>query len=76
MIGELTQLRFRADGPDVYATALLRLISYARTSTDDFTFGPVSISDCVRDGISLKGPDLFGAVGVLAAISGLSQVEA
>lgn len=75
MAVDLTRLHYRADSPDAYALALLRLIEHARASTDDFTFGPLSLAACERDGLTVTGPDLSGPVGVLAAISGLAQLE-
>jgi len=71
----LTRLHYRADTPDVYAVALTRLVRHARESSDDFSFGPVRVADCIRDGLTLTGPDLTGPVGVLAAITGLAQVD-
>ena len=72
---ELTRLLYRGDGPAAYAAALLALTRHARDSTDEFTFGPLRLLDCERDGLSLTGPDLAGPIGVLSTVPGLATVD-
>lgn len=75
MADEPTQLHYRADQADVYAEALLRAVRHARKSTEDFTFGPLKLADCERDGLVIGGPDLAGITAVLATVPGLAQVD-
>lgn len=72
---KLTALRYRADGPEVYVHALLQLVKLARDSADEFTFGPLALSDCERDGLSVTGPDLAGPIAVLSLVPGLAKVD-
>lgn len=74
-MAEPTVVRYRADRPDAYAQALLRLLEVARTSNDAFRFGPTRLAACVRDGLTVQGPDLQRALVALAAVPGLAQVE-
>ncbi len=76
MAADLTHYRYRADNPDVYAVAILALVEHARDSNDDFTFGPMSLTDCVRSGLDITGPDLAAIHVILSAISGLAPVDA
>lgn len=76
MATEPTRLRYRADRPDVYAEAILALVEHARDSSDDFTFGPLRLADCVRSGLELMGPDLTDAIVILSAIPGIDQADA
>lgn len=66
---------FRADTPTGYAAALLALIRHARDSSDDYTFGPVNLAACDRDGLTVTGPDLAGPHGILAGVAGLAQLD-
>ncbi len=75
MDSDLTQVHFRADGPEGYAEALLRLIRHARASKDDFSFGPVRLADCERDGLTVTGPDLRFPLQHLALVPGLAQTQ-
>lgn len=75
MATDLTRLTFRADSPDAYAAAIVALVRLARRTKHDFTFGPLRLVDCARDGLIITGPDLTAAVNVLAAVTGLTQVD-
>lgn len=75
-MAEPTTLHYRADRPDAYADALLRLVRYARDSSDDFRFGPTRLLDCERDGLHVTGPDLSGPINALTLVAGLAQVDA
>ncbi len=71
----VTRLHYRADSPAGYADALLRLIRLARESSDDFSFGPVRLADCERDGLDVSGPDLSAAMAALTLVPGLAVIE-
>lgn len=73
---DLTRLHYRGESPAVYADALLRLIQLARDGNDDFTFGPLRLTDCERDGLELSGPDLSAPIATLSLVPGLAQVDA
>lgn len=75
MAAEPTRVHLRADRPDAYADALLRLVEHARASTDEFTFGPLRLLDCERDGLLLTGPDLGEALRLLTLVPGLAVVD-
>lgn len=70
-----THIRFRGDGPDALAAALVAVLRHARDSADEFTFGPLSLADLERDGLDIGGPDLSGVMQVLALVPGLAHVE-
>jgi len=70
-----TRLRYRGDGPDVMADAVLRLLRYARRHDVEFTFGPVRLADLERDGLEIVGVDLEPVMQLLAAVPGLAQVD-
>ncbi len=67
--------RYRATSPITYATALLALVRYARTSDHDFTFGPVRLADAVRSGLDVTATDLSPIQVMLAAIPGLAPAD-
>lgn len=75
MAAEPTRLHYRAEAGYVYADALLRLVVHARDSADDFTFGPLRLADCERDGLTVTGPDLAGPIAALSTVPGLAQVD-
>lgn len=74
-MADLTRIHFRGDTTAALIDAVLRLTRHARESNDDFTFGPVSITALLRDGLTLTGPDLTDPLAILAAVPGLAQVD-
>jgi hypothetical protein len=75
-VAEPTHLRYRGDGPDVMANAIVALMRHARETADDFTFGPLRLADLERDGLDVGGPDLGPVMLILASIPGLAITEA
>jgi hypothetical protein len=67
-------LRYRASTRAVYASALLALVQYARTSAASFQFGPMSLDAIDSEGLAVSG-DTDGAEQVLAGIPGLVQQD-
>lgn len=49
--------RYIVSGPAAAAQALLSLVSLARTSPDDFEFGPVDLNDIVNVGLTVDGAE-------------------
>lgn len=47
--------RYFFDTPVAAATALLVVLKHARTSPDDYTFGPLSVPQLVENGMTLTG---------------------
>ena len=74
--GKDKTLRFRADMPLAYATAVIRLVEYARESNDDFEFGPLELAALKHTGLVVTGPDLNGVAELLAGIPGLAEKDA
>jgi len=74
-VAEPTRIRYRGDGPEVMAEALIALLRLARAGSDDFTFGPLVLAELERDGLEIGGPDLGGVINALALVPGLAQVE-
>ncbi len=68
-------LHYRGDGPDACAKAVVALLRHARNSDDNFEFGPLRLSELERDGLRIDGPDLGGAIAVLAQVAGIAQVD-
>lgn len=66
-------LRWRAvnDSHHVYSTAVEALLVHARTSSDRFTFGPMSPEAMESQGLAVTGPDLAGVSDVLSRVPGL-----
>ncbi len=75
-MAEPTRIRYRGDSPVALAAAVVALLRHARESSDDFTFGPLRLLELERDGLELAGPDLGGAMTVLAGVPGIAQTEA
>lgn len=69
-------VHYRGDGPYALATAVVAVLRHARTSTDNFSFGPLRLSDLERDGLLIEGPDIGNVMTVLAAVPGLAIVDA
>lgn len=67
--------RYYASSRTVYARALLRLSAYARTHTDDFSFGPLDLAALENQGLTITGTDLAGAREVLGKVAGLVQEQ-
>lgn len=72
----MPELRYRGDSPDALANAVLALIEHARVSTDEFTFGPLRLSDLERDGLLIDGENLGPVMTALATVAGIAQVDA
>ncbi len=70
-----SHVRYRGDGPDALAAALVAVIRHARDSADDFTFGPLSLAELERDGLDIGGPDLAGVMQALVQIPGLAHID-
>lgn len=66
---------FRGDSPAALAAAVVALLTHARDTDNDFTFGPLMLSELERDGLLLDGPDVGHAVTILAAVPGIAAVE-
>ncbi len=66
---------FRGDGPDALANAVVALLQHARSTSHDFTFGPLRLADLERDGLLLEGPDIGEAITMLADVPGIAAVE-
>lgn len=57
-----------------YQVALHRLFRYARTSTDQFEYGPMSLDAMEDSGLVVSAPserDMKGVAAVLAGVPGL-----
>jgi len=71
--------RFRAPDTISYAHGIIALINHARTSEDDFDFGPVeNVSALVNNGLAVTGePDVVSAISDLLGekVPGLYPVE-
>lgn len=48
--------RFRAASTLPYSQAIVLVAEYARTSTEDFSFGPLNVSAMVNNGLTITGP--------------------
>ena len=71
----MTTIIYRGDSPEVLINALIKVMEYARSSKDDFRFGPLNLSALNRDGLSLIGQDLAGIMKELEKVPGLATVE-
>ncbi len=72
----MPELRYRGDGPDALAHAVVALLQHARTSTDEFTFGPLRLAELERDGLLIDGDDLGAVMTALTTVAGIAQVDA
>lgn len=69
-------LRYRAASRIPYARALLTLADFARTSTREFVFGPLSISALEANGLAITGPDAEQwADDLMKGIAGLHRSD-
>ena len=66
-------VRYRAESRFTYANALFELVTHARRSGDDFSFGPAELGALERNGLTVSGPDLAAVRKVLAKIPGLAE---
>lgn len=48
-------VRYFFDTSTAAATALLVVLKHARSSQDEFTFGPLSVPDLVANGMTVSG---------------------
>jgi hypothetical protein len=64
-------LRYRAAMNIAYAVALLYLLEYARSSREDFEYGPMDLAALHDQGLIVSGSRLDGVQKVLAEIPGL-----
>lgn len=64
-------IRYRAAMGLAYSVAMLALMEYARSSTENFTFGPMTLEALEDQGLAISGTDLEGVQRVLAGIPGL-----
>lgn len=69
-------IRFRGDMPLAYAYAVILLTEHARTSGEEFDFGPLDQAAMRRSGLVVTGPDLTGVTEVLAGLPGLVRADA
>lgn len=71
----MNKLVYRGDSPEVLLDALLTIIKHARTSSDEFSFGPLNLSDLSRDGLHVQGDELENVMIALNTVPGLALVE-
>lgn len=65
-------LRFRAPTRLSYVHALLALVHRARTTDEEFTFGPVALPALEEQGLAVSGPGIRSwADDFLAEVPGL-----
>jgi hypothetical protein len=69
-------VRYRADSSLAYSLACLRLMEHARSSGEDFEFGPLTLEGMREEGLVVTGPDLESVGMVLAGIPGLVESDA
>lgn len=75
MEADLT-IRFRAESRITYARALVNLFSRARSGSDDFTFGPLTLAALEDQGLLISGAGVSGwADDFLKEIPGLHRSD-
>jgi hypothetical protein len=68
--------RFRAESRITYAHALVNLLKRARSGSDDFTFGPLTLAALEYQGLLVSGPGVSGwADDFLKQIPGLYRSD-
>ena len=69
-------VRYYATSQQVYARAVMALVTYARTHQEDFTIGALDLAAMEHQGLTVTGPDLSGVQETLSKVPGLvSQDE-
>jgi hypothetical protein len=68
-------LRWFAADRKTYVWALIDLVTYARTSTHDFSFGPLDLAALENQGLAVTGSDLSGVAELLSKVPGLVQEQ-
>ena len=69
-------VRFRADSPLSYSLAVISLVEHARSTQQEFTFGPLTVEGLTQGGLVVTGPDLGEVEELLAGIPGLVASDA
>lgn len=66
---------YRTDSTLASCAALVALLQLARTSSEEFSFGPTSWQAIEQQGITVSGTDITAAKHTLAAIPGVVEVD-
>ena len=67
----MTTVRYRAASTVSYANAFIALAEYGRGSQAEFDFGPDSLEQLHREGLTVTGPDLEMVTRLLEKVPGL-----
>lgn len=64
---------FRSADQAELAQAVLVLLSHARSSMDEFSFGPRTMDRLAREGLTVKGKDADAVAELLRSRPGLTE---